>query len=675
MKLFKKLFVFLLVLPLAFSFVGCGGKDDETGTDTPSQEQPITPTDTSNVFYVSYDYDLPDDYKFLLNNPTTQSAEVGNNVTCPSVEDDGLTDYFLGWYTSAGDKKTAVSGSKGEEISLTGRWDMDSLKKYYYSAGLVFETAGETALVAEYTGSSGSVVIPEFYKVGQDEYRVNAIGDSVFESKPLGKLINHAKDYSIGNNTFKNADLVGYDFTEVTSIGSNAFENCDRIQKIVLPENVVTIGDNVFAGCTGVTEIETARLYNELNRNMGFHGYVGDIRASVKTVKLIGEIIENIPGQYFENWAALESIELNETVESIAKYAFKGCVKLEEIAGLEDINPETFSKDAISDTSYFKNLTEPMILQDVLVLAPNNVNAVISIREGVTKIQKDAFALNTSIKEITIPSTVVSIGDGAFRRCLNLEKVTFATNSNLTTLGTEVFAYCGKLSTIDLSKLTVLETISSRAFEAINISNFVIPSTVEVIASTAFYNASISSFELSGESAVFEVEDGVLYSIEAQKKTLVSYPKLKTGSMFVVPEDVTNFGEFAFFNNSNLQWIYVGQDELVFDSSYVFEGAAYDILIMAESDKIMSPAFLNKVYYLVTENYIPSVDLNGATIALTEDFEPIEDAYDYFVKIEIPGDTVTYRYFIFSIVIEGENEGQVVSVDNDSVVEVTDYFA
>ena len=71
----------------------------------------------------------------------------------------------------------------------------------------------------------------------------------------------------------------------------------------------------------------------------------------------------------------------------------------------------------------------------------------------------------------------------------------------------------------------------------------------------------------------------------------------------------------------------------------------------------------------------PSVDVNGATFALTEDFVPVEDAYNYFVKVEIPGDTVTYRYFTFDIIVQGEDEGMTVSVDNDTVVEITEYFA
>ena len=67
MKFFKKLFVFLLALPLALGFSSCGKKDnDGDGNSNQEQSAPQTPAATDNVFYVSYDYDLPENYEFLL---------------------------------------------------------------------------------------------------------------------------------------------------------------------------------------------------------------------------------------------------------------------------------------------------------------------------------------------------------------------------------------------------------------------------------------------------------------------------------------------------------------------------------------------------------------------------------------------------------------------------------
>ena len=679
MKFFKKLFVFLLVLPLAFSVVSCGDKDSDSGSETPSQQQttPSAPTDTSNVFFVSYDYDLPEDYSYLLTNPARTSGNVGENLVCLNVTGAGLADYFMGWYNSNDEEKQVVStitGTKGEQITLKALWNEDKLEKYYYSQELTFEIeagAENVATVSGWTGDGDKVIIPEIYMYNETEYRVNAIADSVFEEKGITTLLNHAKNYSIGEKTFKGSNFDSFDFSTVTAIGSNAFENCVNFTSVELGENVAYLGDNVFAGCSNISEISVPSLYHELGRNTSFIGYFGDVRNSVTKVTL-GDQIEAIPSGYFEDWANLETIELGDAVESIGNYCFDGCENLENIVGFENLNPELFTKYSIRETKFFKNLTEPLIMQDVLVLAPAVVDEVLVIRDGVTKIQKDAFALNSSLKQVTIPSTVVSIGEGAFSRCSNLEKVIFVENSNLTTLETQVFSYCKKLTSINITNLKALETISYNAFDSVSVSNFIIPSTVETIAPTAFYNAAIVAFDVQDGSVSFVDTDGVLYMVDGSTKTLVSYPKLKEGRMFVMPLDVTNVAEFAFNYNQNLQWIYVSQEDLIFNSVYVFDGANNNILIMAESSTVVSPSYLNVVYYMLTEGYTYTLDLNGFTIALDSNFVPVEDSYEYFVKIQV---SESYRYFIFSVTAEVSGDTTTYFVDSNSVVEMTEYFA
>lgn len=679
MKFFKKLFVFLLVLPLAFSVVSCGDKDDDSGSETPSQQQttPSVPTDTSNVFFVSYDYDLPEGYSHLLTNPAKTSGNVGDSLVCLNVTGAGLGDYFMGWYNSNDEEKKVVStitGTKGEQITLKGLWNEDKLDKYYYSPELTFEIeagAEDVATVTSWTGSGDKVIIPEIYMYNETEYRVNAIADSVFEEKGITTLLNHAQNYSIGERTFKGSNFDSFDFSTVTAIGSNAFENCVNFTSVELGENVAYLGDNVFAGCSNISEISVPSLYHELGRNTSFIGYFGDVRNSVTKVAL-GDQIESIPSGYFEGWTKLETIELGDSVESIGNYCFDGCENLENIVGFENLNPELFTKYSIRETKFFNNLTEPLIMQDVLVLAPATVDEVLIIREGVTKIQKDAFALNSSLKQVTIPSTVVSIGESAFSRCSNLEEVIFTENSNITTLESQVFSYCKKLTSINMTNLKALETISYNAFDSVSVSNFVIPSTVETIATTAFYNAAIVAFDVQDGSASFVDTDGVLYMIDGQTKTLVSYPKLKEGRMFVMPIDVTNVAEFAFNYNQNLQWIYVSQADLIFNSVYVFDGANNNILIMAESSTVISPSYLNVVYYMLTEGYTYTLDLNGFTIALDSNFVPVEDSYEYFVKIQV-GES--YRYFIFSVTSEISDGTTTYFVDSNSIVEMTEYFA
>ena len=69
------------------------------------------------------------------------------------------------------------------------------------------------------------------------------------------------------------------------------------------------------------------------------------------------------------------------------------------------------------------------------------------IPEGVTVIDRKAFAAALALKEITLPSTLWEIGEEAFIGCA-LEKVTLP--EGVETLGERAFACCGQLKTITL---------------------------------------------------------------------------------------------------------------------------------------------------------------------------------------------------------------------------------
>ena len=69
------------------------------------------------------------------------------------------------------------------------------------------------------------------------------------------------------------------------------------------------------------------------------------------------------------------------------------------------------------------------------------------IPEGVTVIDRKAFAAASALKKITLPSTLWEIGEEAFIGCA-LEKVTLP--EGVETLGERAFACCGQLKTITL---------------------------------------------------------------------------------------------------------------------------------------------------------------------------------------------------------------------------------
>ena len=84
------------------------------------------------------------------------------------------------------------------------------------------------------------------------------------------------------------------------------------------------------------------------------------------------------------------------------------------------------------------------------------------VTDGVKVIGQDAFA-GQAFKKIQLPASVETIEKNAFRKCMSLETVTFATGSKLKTIGENAFQYCVSLKEIVLPEN--VQTIGVSAFD------------------------------------------------------------------------------------------------------------------------------------------------------------------------------------------------------------------
>lgn len=76
----------------------------------------------------------------------------------------------------------------------------------------------------------------------------------------------------------------------------------------------------------------------------------------------------------------------------------------------------------------------------------------VELNEGLKTIGGSAFNHCENLKSIHIPSTVMAIGGWCFEECKNLEEVTFAKDSQLTTIVAATFIYCYGLKKITIPK-------------------------------------------------------------------------------------------------------------------------------------------------------------------------------------------------------------------------------
>ena len=114
-------------------------------------------------------------------------------------------------------------------------------------------------------------------------------------------------------------------------------------------------------------------------------------------------------------------------------------------------------------------------------------------------ISTGVFASCTSLKTVTLPSTVIEIGSYAFYECDSLEKINLSDCTDLATIGEGAFDRCKSLKTVTLP--SSVTTIDKWAFgnctslEEINLSDCI---NLQTIGNHAFwYCTSLTSIDLS----------------------------------------------------------------------------------------------------------------------------------------------------------------------------------
>ncbi|MBO7275884.1 MAG: leucine-rich repeat protein, partial [Clostridia bacterium] len=138
----------------------------------------------------------------------------------------------------------------------------------------------------------------------------------------------------------------------------------------------------------------------------------------------------------------------------------------------------------------------------------------------VVEIGASAFYNCRNVTSVVIPEGVVYIGDDAFCYCYGLKSVSIP--RSVTAIGSGVFWDCNKLETVELS--ANVTSIGDMAFSACN---------------------SLSSINVDEGNTSYKSVDGVLYTKDG--KTLIQYPRNKSGEIYIIPTDVDEIKNRAFY--------------------------------------------------------------------------------------------------------------------------------
>lgn len=179
-----------------------------------------------------------------------------------------------------------------------------------------------------------------------------------------------------------------------------------------------------------------------------------------------------------------------------------------------------------------------------VVFQPDNTlreKESIVIPEGITEIEELAFD-NFRLKSVTLPSTLVKIGKGAFKYCKNLTFVDFSRCKKLVEIGEEAFGghddECAKFKQIDLPDS--IRHIGKDAFR--DIEKIVFPASLEEIVDWAFGDPHVDNLRVADFSKCKKLERIGKYA----------FRDVKTLETVILPPNLKNIGDSAFSGCSAL---------------------------------------------------------------------------------------------------------------------------
>ena len=426
-------------------------------------------------------------------------------------------------------------GAFGDYTSLTSV-TVDVSNPNYSSVGGILYNKTETKIIMVPRGITGNVTIPNsVINIGSDDFHgctsltsvtignsVTSIGGNAFHGcTGLTSVTIPNSVTSIGNWAFYNCTgltsvTIG---NSVTSIRERAFDDCTNLISVTIPNSVTSIGRNAFYNCTSLTSVTFEGMI-PANNFGGYESYNLPFPGDLRTKYLasgIGTYTTTNPGTDavwtkqiingpFANIAAFTAWLTDQPDNTpAAPYIVKLNVRdLSGIANMLNRNENKYvyldlsgsTITTIPEDAFYETFTSPYKSKGCATLTG------ITIPNSVIGIGNDAFAGCISLTSVTIPNGVFSIGNDAFFGCISLTSVTIP--NNVISIGDGAFSGCANLTAINVD---------------------------------------------SG-NATYNSEQGVLYN---KNKTLLhTYPGGKAGAFFTIPNSVTSIGSYTFFGCTSL---------------------------------------------------------------------------------------------------------------------------
>lgn len=440
---------------------------------------------------------------------------------------------------------------------------------------------------------------------------VITIGDTAFHScGNLNDVTLGSRLEAIGYLAFGGCNLTDVIIPDsVIIIGQSAFSSCSKLSNIKIGNGVITIGINAFKDCCGLTDV----IIPDSVTSIG--GYAFENCSRLKSVT-IGKGIENISYGAFLYCGNLETVYCNAEIPPIIgnEQTFKGCssdlVVYVPAGSLESYKVADYWRDMnIMETRIPNNqiwYIAPLLVSPyrsgIEIFGANILSnewdsvtgkGVITFDADVTTVGDKAFyGYNTSsayLISVTMPHSVINIGEEAFFRCERLTNVSMG--DSITSIGYNAFHFCHKLTSITIPNS--LTTLGDSAFSVcVGLKefkgDFVSEDGCCLIMNDILYSfalgCGVTEYAIPSGVTTIGVESfagcGTIRNITIPSSvTTIKRQAFDSCSLesIIIPDEVTNLGDHAFLCCDKLKSVSIGNGITAIE-----EGTFYDCYRLSE---------------------------------------------------------------------------------------------
>lgn len=472
------------------------------------------------------------------------------------------------------------------------------------------------------------------------------------EAVHLGGALQEIGEYAF--YSCKTLDTLAFG-NNLTTLGNSAFEYCEGITEVTIPNSVITIGDRVFANCTQLAAIHLdagnhlESIGQEFILNTAYleaapvdqlvyvgnwlivskdpeisngrdldsfikDGTVGIANSALANCKLFTGVhlkdVKYIGKNSFANCEKLMDLRLGQSALVIDNSAFAGCKLLTNLF-ISTSSLKRIGANAFMGCERLKSVDLPDTIESIGASAFMNSGLPFSLG-GVYYADNWAVGVvSNGVNNITIKEGTIGIADYTFNRCELIGSVTFP--DSLRTIGRGAFHGCKKISITKFNEGLV--SIGDYAFYGCQESNFgesmhlVLPSTLERIGRSAFYQTLVTGLEIPG-SCKF-IDDYAFFNCPAlgtmvitgvdpsgmlttEKRELILHEGIEYigNRVFAscyglenvtIPNSVTFLGERVFYQCTALQSVTIGSGVTAIGDYSFYECEALTSVVLSNN--------------------------------------------------------------------------------------------